>query len=377
MRASLDLARPALRARLLERVKQGPPLLLTGPAGAGKSTLLRETAAALTAEGWVVVQLDLMGGASAPDRLVHAALRALPAESFGEHLQRATEIRRLAEGGREKGAAAVQALLGLWASLDHAAGRPVALLLDEVTEIRSLAYFAGLRQVDRPFGQALGSRPRGTLVATSYPSLARRLWPSWEVIEAVPLTAAEIATALAGSGLRTDPDALGRACFGWPRYLRLLVERLSQGTGLVEAWAEEMSEGGSLETACRHSYESLLLRSRGYGMSKAVMAAVAAEEGLNLTALVARLGRTPGAIRDYLGWLLGVDALCMLKKRYYYVDGLLRHWVRLHARGVPARPAEIAEAARGLAGGAPSAPPAEPAAATPAPHPRDTLMEID
>jgi DNA polymerase III delta prime subunit len=375
MRARPDLARPALRARLLERVKQGPPLLLTGPPGAGKSTLLREVAAALTAEGWAVVQLDLMGGASAPDRLVHAALRALPAEAFGEHLSRATEIRRLAESGREKGAAAVQALFGFWASLERAAGRPVALLLDEVTEIRSLAYFAGLRQVDRPFAQALGSRSRGTLLATSYPTQARRLWPSWETLEAAALSPQEVADALVGHGLRTDPEGLARLSFGWPRYLRILLDRLSQGAGLGEAWVEEMSEGGGLETACRHTYESLLLRSRGYGMSKAVLAAVAAEEGLNLTALVARLGRTPGAIRDYLGWLLGVDALHMVKKRYYYVDGLLRYWVRLHARGVPARPAEIAEAARNVTGGAPPAAPAE--HAPPPPPARDTLMEID
>jgi hypothetical protein len=112
-------------------------------------------------------------------------------------------------------------------------------------------------------------------------------------------------------------------------------------------------------------------------MSKAVLAAVAAEEGLNLTALVGRLGRTPGATRDYLGWLLGVDALRMVKKRYHYVDGLLRQWVRLHARGTLARPAEIAEAARAAVGGAPSSPAPDRPAAPPPPVSRDTLMEID
>jgi hypothetical protein len=373
-----DFARPVLRARLLERVKQGSPALLTGPPGSGKSTLLREVGAALTAEGWAVVHLDLMGAASAPERLVHAALRALPAEAFGEHLARATEIRRLAEAGRDKGAAAVQALLGFWATLDRAAGRPVALLLDEATEIRSLAYFAGLRLVDRPFQQALNARARGTLLATSYPTLARKLWPSWEAIEAAPFSIQEVSAVLAGYGLRTDPEALTHACFGWPRYLRLLLERLSQGAGLVETWAEEMAEGGRLESACRHTYESLLLRSRGYGMSKAVLSAVAAEEGLNLTALVSRLGRTPGATRDYLGWLLGVDALYMAKKRYYYVDGLLRQWVRLHARGTLARPSEIVEAARAAAAGPGGAPPAAPPERAPAPSlSRDSLMEID
>ena len=97
-----------------------------------------------------------------------------------------------------------------------------------------------------------------------------------------------------------------------------------------------MAKGGRLEALCHHTYEALLLRSRGYGMSKAVLDAVAGEEGLNLKALVARLGRTPGATRDYLQWLVGVDAIRMEGKRYFYVDGLVRWWVRLHATGHPA-----------------------------------------
>ena len=95
----------------------------------------------------------------------------------------------------------------------------------------------------------------------------------------------------------------------------------------------------------RHTYETLLLRSRGYGISKAALDAVAAEEGLNLKALVARLGRTPGATRDYLQWLVGVDAMRMDGKRYVYVDGMVRRWVRLHASGHPAAPAEVRRAA--------------------------------
>ena len=135
-----------------------------------------------------------------------------------------------------------------------------------------------------------------------------------------------------------------------------------------------MAEGGRIETACRHTYESLLLRSRGYGMSKAVLAAVAHEEGLNLTALVARLGRTPGAVRDYLGWLLGVDALRMTKKRYAYVDGMVRWWVRLHGRGIPATETELRGAGQEVTGTRETAttPEAEPARA---PARREGLVE--
>jgi hypothetical protein len=103
-------------------------------------------------------------------------------------------------------------------------------------------------------------------------------------------------------------------------------------------------------------------------MSKAVLAAVAHEEGLNLTALVGRLGRTPGAVRDYLGWLLGVDALRMAKKRYAYVDGMVRWWVRLHGRGTPASEAEVRAAAQEMAGGREPAPTQAPPPDTEAPR---------
>jgi hypothetical protein len=103
-------------------------------------------------------------------------------------------------------------------------------------------------------------------------------------------------------------------------------------------------------------------------MSKAVLGAVAEEEGLNLTALVARLQRSPGAIRDYLGWLLGVDALRTERKRYFYVDGLVRWWVRLHGLGVLPAEGQLATAAREVT----ARPEGAPAASR-----HERLMEID
>jgi len=376
-----ELPRPALLDRVLARVPQSGPVLLTGPPGAGKTTLLLQVARALSERGWVPVYLDLMGAASSPERFTLAALDALSAESFGSLLGRATQIRRLAEPGAD-GAAAVQALLSLWASLGEVGGRPVALLLDEATEIRSLAYFAGLREVAAALGEALRRRTRGTLLAVSYATQARALWPAWEMLEVPPLDAEEVASALAPLGLASRAGGVLRASFGWPRYARVLVERLAAGDDLETAWAEEMAPGGRLESAARYTYETLLLRSRGYGMSKAVMAAVAENEGANLTTLVACLGRSPGAIRDYLGWLLDVDALRSDRKRYYYVDGMVRAWVRLHGQGRPAAAAELRAAAR-LAAAAEGRPEAvsTPGAAEPDEEPvaarRDHLMEID
>jgi len=159
-----------------------------------------------------------------------------------------------------------------------------------------------------------------------------------------------------------------------PAYIDVLLDAVRAGAHVERAWPAAMARGGRLERPCRHTYETLLLRSRGYGMSKAVLAAVATEEGLNLTALVGRLGRTPGAIRDYLGWLLAVDALRATRKRYYYVDGMLRLWVRLHARGVRATDEEILACARELLATAAPAPSSEPVAAA---SRHQGLMEID
>jgi hypothetical protein len=360
--------------RLAERTGRPGPFLLTGPPGAGKTTLLHRVAERLRTSGWTCVYLDLMSAASSPDRFVTAALDAMPVESFGARLPEAVRIRRLASSGRAHEASAVEALFTLWASLPAGGPRPVALLFDEATEIRSLAYFKGLREVHQPFMDALARRGAGTLLATSYPTQARRLWPGPDTIEAAALSTTDVAAVLEQAGLHADAPVLAAASAGWPRYLRVLLDGLRARRDVGQTWGEEMAPGGRLDTLCRHTHETLLLRSRGYGMSKAVLAAVAAEEGLNLTALVGRLGRTPGAVRDYLVWLVGVDALRMVKKRYFYVDAVLRSWVRLHGRGRPPLESELRAAAASFGSAPADAAPETPVAA----HLRDdSLMEID
>jgi hypothetical protein len=360
---------------LADRTRRPGPFLLTGPPGAGKTTLLLRVAERLRADGWACVYLDLMAAASSPDRFVTAALDVMPAESFGARLPEAVRIRRLASSGRAHESSAVEALFTLWASLPASGSRPVALLFDEATEIRSLAYFKGLREVHQPFVQALARRAGGTVLATSYPTAARRFWPGLETIEAAPLAPADVAAVLDQAGLRADAGAIAAASGGRPGYLRVLLEGLRARRDAATTWAEEMAPGGRLDVLCRHTYEALLLRSRGYGMSKAVLAAVAAEEGLNLTALVGRLGRTPGAVRDYLVWLVGVDALMMVKKRYFYVDSILRAWVRLHGRGRPPLESELRAAATSFVATAALTAEVEPPAVASARD--DSLMEID
>jgi len=261
-----QIPRPYLEAQLRARVEAGPAFLFGGPPGAGKTTLLLGLAHELEADGWACLYLDLMGAASSPDRFVLSALDALPAERFGDRLREATEIRRLVASGRPQHAQAVRAVLALWGTLDRAGGRPVALLLDEATEIRSLAYFPGLREVDRLLVAALGARPRATVLATSFPTLADKCF-GLPLLEAPPLTLADIAGALPRGPTAED---LVRASFGWARYVRVLLERVRGGVPLADAWAEEMAKGGrpphlrdvaAAQSGLRH-FES---RARGRG----------------------------------------------------------------------------------------------------------------
>lgn len=358
---------------LAEQAGHAGPILVTGPPGGGKTSLLLETAAAMRARGWEPVYLDLMGAASSPERFVRAALRSFPAAVREERAAGVARVLGHAEGGKEHAADAVRALFDLWSAIVEADGRPVVLFLDEATEIRSLAYFAGLRDVGAPFMASLVARPRGTVLATSMPTAARGLWPALSVLPLEPIGARELAASLSAAGVGVDAGRLIAASFGMPSYLDALLDSLRAGGDVERAWTEGMARGGRLERLCRHTYETLLLRSRGYGMSKAVLGAVADEEGLNLTALVARLGRSPGAIRDYLGWLLGVDALRMVGKRYFYVDGLVRWWVRLHGGGGVPSDAQVADAARTLLAGAGDVA-TEPAAAA---RRNERLMEMD
>ncbi|MGE0453843.1 MAG: ATP-binding protein [Vicinamibacteria bacterium] len=374
--------RPALLAALRERALRPAPLLLAGPPGAGKTTLLAWLAGELERQGAAPVYLDLFGAASSPAAFVEAALDALPAGRFAERLGEAQALRSLAAAGRAQAAEAVLGVLRLLAALEASDGRPVVLLLDEPTEIRSLAYFKGLREVQAALADALSRRRSGTVVATSFPTQSTAFLP-FERQDVAPLSAAEIGAVVPGPRGR---DLL-RGSFGWAYAVRALAET---GGDVRAAWQHEMQQGGRLEAACRGTYESLLLRSRGYGMSKALLAQVALREGQNLTELYRRVRRSPGATRDYLGWLLGVDVLRSERKRYFFSDGLLRLWLLLHCRGRLARARDVEQAAEALfapAGAAEAALPEAPEAvgagaarelaAAADRLRRDSLIEID
>jgi len=337
-----DFPRHALVAELTLAAASGSPLLVAGPLGFGKSWLLRAVTAELARRGTPAVHLDLLLAAASPERFASAASEALNAAGHDA-------------SGAARAAEALEAL----------ARAPGPLVLDEITELRALSTFPGLRDVERRFGDALRRRPH-TLLATSFPTTATARLGAFEMRELGPLAVEELEDTAGETAAR-----LLAAGGGAPGRTSALLRRLRDGEELHEAWLAAMGPGGELDLACRAAWETLLLRSRGYAMSKAVLEAVALEEGLNLTALVGRVGRTPGAVRDYLGWLLDVDALRARAKRYYFADPLLRDWLRLNAGGRTPDEAALRAVAEERLGGAP----AEPASG--APRRVDSLMEID
>src|SRR4029453_11233190 len=92
---------------------------------------------------------------------------------------------------------------------------------------------------------------------------------------------------------------------GRAAYAHLLLETLaSQGPSLdpIAALAALCAPDGRMTGRCRESYEFRLHRARGYGALKAILSVLADQEGITLTEIARRLGRTPGSTKDYLSW---------------------------------------------------------------------------
>ncbi|MCM2256290.1 MAG: ATP-binding protein [Vicinamibacteria bacterium] len=387
--------RPAIAEHIARQALDGPPLLLSGPPGAGKTTLLRELADVLRRSGAAAWSLDLFTAAASPLHLARSAADAARAAGLGDAAL--APIDRALRRGREGEADAVRALLEAFAGLREADGRPLVLLLDEPTEVRSLSFFEGLRGVADAFAEAIARRGTRAVLSTSFPTAAGRTFGSAVPLDLPTLSAEDVRSEAAVRGVQAEAAIALSA--GRPAALRALLDAVEPGDSLETAWIEAMAPGEVLERLLRASYETLLLRSRSYAMAKAVLWEVARDEGCNLTALFRRLERSPGAVKDYLTAVLDVDVLRMEGKRYHFVDPLLRTWVLLYGGGgtpsaadralqaarlleLPAVPA-AATAPKRTRAARPAAVPlqvpatAEPEQAPARQRPRDTLMEID
>ncbi len=362
------LPRPEIERRLLRSLESTPSsVILLGSRGSGKTSILESLR-------------DSIAG-SRPTALIQMEPIAASPEIL---CQRFLEI---ADGALVPGAYRSAPFPRLLGALSK--GTPQSLLLlDDATEIRTLSYFPGVEKPLESFLEALAkkSAPQAVLtsrfpawVASCFHELSSSTRSRFDVMR-LPAVSTEELEAIGVA----DAELLVSATGGLPVHLSPLIERMRDGKNLSIALAEEIATSGQLEAECRATLGQLLHRARGYGACKAVLHVLAAEEGLRLSEIARRLDRTPGSTRDYLRWLEEVDLIAVRDKRFFFIDPVLRLWLRLYGRGeLPSRSTIEAEIGRHLDGQFPalpteSIPRLEPESEIFPPLPtNDELIEID
>jgi hypothetical protein len=254
---------------------------------------------------------------------------------------------------------AFDSLLAFFDTARAPGGEPCTFLLDEVLELRTFESFPGLRHVLRDLLEALAGSANRFVMTTRYVARAHRLLRDatarFEVMHQPALAPADVTDLLAPTfngyeQMATDDrDELARTVQaltdGRASYVRAIGDAMAQMGGAadpVSALTALLSPGGALDRLCCFCYELRLHRARGYGALKAILDILALEEPMTLTEISQRLHRTPGSTKDYLSWLEDVDLVTARQKRYSFTDPMLRLWVRLNCRPVPAPPEDVA-----------------------------------
>ena len=302
----MHFSRDAFCRSLLEELETEHLLLVAGPRGSGKTTLLEGLA-----ERWAgpaaVIQLEAVG--CSPEVLA----RELPRLSRG-----------VVPAVRSKAASPFEGLLGALVRRKNDA----LLLLDDVTELRSLAAYPDVEDPLNRLLEALGRSGRA-LLTSRFPYWSKRDLDGVVIQEIPPLTVEELENAGVSVAASVQSVTAGLAV-----HAARLAETLDDYRNLADALRHEMSPGGRIEAECRAGYKELLHRARGYGACKMVLRVLAQEQGLKLTEVARHLNRTAGSTRDYLRWLEEVELVRALEKRFYFVDPLLRLWFRIYESGV-------------------------------------------
>lgn len=305
------IRRRRVEAELTEAIASGEPLVfLVAPRGSGKTTLLQT-----------------MGAARPGARLV----RLEPITSSPEILER--EFRLLAGAllpDSSNGAPPFEALLRSVRSR----AQDSLLLLDDITELRTLSYFPKVTHPFESFVEALGKPGGAPCIATSrfgYWIRAQQKTTGKQprTIVLPPLSAEELEEAGVADAARVA-QATGGLVVHAAALARIMHD---ENIGLEQAMAQGLEFGNGVEAECRATLADLLHRARGYGACKAALSVLATEQGLTLSEVARRMNRTPGSTRDYLRWLEEVELVVSRKKRYFYVDPILRLWMRLYGSG--------------------------------------------
>jgi hypothetical protein len=338
--------RPLLEQRVLQALDAGRIPVVLGGCGTGRTSLLLRLASILGAGRSQYI--DFATAATTPERCLQAVVSATSPDALARMTQPA-DARR-----------AFESMVSFIDSAVAPGNGPVTFLFDEFLDIRTFESFPGLRHVQRELIESLAKSPNGFVLASRFTARAHRLLRDaparFEVIHVSPLTVDDVrglAQQQSSAGALTDAQLAAVVALGAQRaaYAAILLDALLQSPASrrrpLDALTSTMSPGGPLAARCRESYEFRLHRARGYGALKAILGILADQEGITLTEIAKRLGRTPGSTKDYLSWLEDVDLVTMQRKRYVFDDPLLRLHVRLYGGPTPPTTRQIAtEAAR-------------------------------
>ena len=292
--------------------------------------------------------INVEGCATTPERFLESVVTPSPFQWAGDDRPSPATARE-----------AFEDVCGFFQGARQTDGSPCTFLLDEVLDLRTFESFPGLRHVLREFLESLAASPNRFVLTSRYVARVHRLLRDatsrFEVMHLPPLSTSEVTDVLAPAfnGYEQTPtddrDYLSQAVQaltdGRAAYVVEIgdaMSRMGRGADPISTLTALLSVGGALDRSCRFCYELRLHRARGYGALKAILDILADEEQLNLTDISLRLHRTPGSTKDYLSWLEDVDLVAAHRKRYSFVDPLLRLWVGLHCRSTPPTVEEVA-----------------------------------
>ena len=321
-------------AAVLDSTPSRIPVVL-GPCGAGRTSLLLRAAGRFGRPLSQYVALDR--AVSTPERFFAELSAASP---FARPRPVAPP-----ESPRE----AFDWIAALLSGARSADGAPATWLLDEFLELKTLESFPGLRHVvAEAIAVMTASENRFVITSRFVSRTLRALRDAHErfvVLHVPPLATADVAADLLRvPGFRSDAaeDAarvIVALTGGRLAYVADVVHALGDPSlrvhDPISAFAALLSPGGATCTRCLHSYEFRLHRARGYGALKAILGILSEDEPITLTDVAARMHRTPGSTKDYLGWLEDVDLVASHRKRYSFTDPVLRLWVKLHTQCAP------------------------------------------
>ncbi len=208
---SFDFPRTAFVEAILRELESTPLILVCGPRGGGKSWLLRRFAREYRClEPGVPIALVQLEPVSSSPEVLHRELARIAGPALG----------------KPRGSAAHYSFDGL---LDALQRRPKdsLLLLDDVTEIRTLSYYPS---VETPLDTFLDALKKGgrALLTSRFSYWMERRFPELPLRRLPPLSSDELEQAGA-----PEPEAVARATAGLAVHAARLAETLEETTSVV------------------------------------------------------------------------------------------------------------------------------------------------